>query len=429
MANDRDFELQTVPNEKRKGFWAMFVVMLGFTFFSASMWTGTTLGNGQTLGNFFLAVFIGNLILGVYTSTLAYIASSTGLSVHLLARRSFGKYGSFIPSFLLAITQIGWFGVGVAMFAYPVQKFLADKGIDCNIWWLVLPAGILMSTSAYFGITALTIISLVAVPAIAIGGGFSAIKVFCDNPNAWNTLSNFQPAPDVALTMGAAIALTVGSFISGGTCTPDFVRFAKTRKIAVWTTAVAFFIGNSLMFIFGAVGGMFFQTNDISIVLVRQGLLIPGIIVLGLNIWTTNDNALYTSGLGISNITGFPKKYVVVFNGLLGTLLATFLYNNFCEYLNILNTTLPPIGAVLASDFFFVRKHLKNDETVPYKGFSAIIAWACGVLVANFVPWGIASINGILVAFFLYPLAGLYIIAARYIAKKSYDDCSSECKN
>ena len=40
----------------------MFVVMLGFTFFSASMWTGTTLGNGQTLGNFFLAVLIGNLI-------------------------------------------------------------------------------------------------------------------------------------------------------------------------------------------------------------------------------------------------------------------------------------------------------------------------------------------------------------------------------
>ncbi|MBP5639407.1 MAG: cytosine permease, partial [Victivallales bacterium] len=304
----------------------------------------------------------------------------------------------------------------------PVQTFLAERGCNCNIWLLVLPAGILMSTSAYFGITALTIISLVAVPAIAIGGGFSAIKVFCDNPDAWTKLSNFTPSPEASLTLGAAIALTVGSFISGGTCTPDFVRFAKTRKIAVWTTAVAFFIGNSLMFIFGAVGGMFFETNDISVVLVKQGLLIPGIIVLGLNIWTTNDNALYTSGLGISNITGFPKKYVVIFNGLLGTLLATFLYNNFCGYLNILNTTLPSIGAVLASDFFFVRKKMANADDVPSKGIPAIISWAAGVLVANFVPFGITSINGIIVAFVLYPLL------VKVLGKSSCSMCGCNCQ-
>ena len=150
-------------------------------------------------------------------------------------------------------------------------------------------SGILFTTSAYFGIKALTIVSLVAVPAIAIGGGFSALKVFCDNPDAWNTLKNFTPAGDKALTLSAAVALTIGSFISGGTCTPDFVRFAKDRKIAVSTTAIAFFIGNSLMFLFGAVGGMFYNTNDISNVLVAQGLLVPGIIVLAFNIWTTNE--------------------------------------------------------------------------------------------------------------------------------------------
>ena len=258
MAEDHDYSQSNVPQEQRRGFWAMFVVMLGFTFFSASMWTGTTLGNGLTVSKFFLAVLLGNLILGAYTSALAYMASSTGLSVHLLARRSFGKRGSALPSAILAITQIGWFGVGVAMCAFPIVTYLKEKGIECNIWIPVIISGILFTSSAYFGIKALTIVSLVAVPAIAIGGGFSALKVFCDNPDAWNTLKNFTPAGDSALTLSAAVALTIGSFISGGTCTPDFVRFAKDRKIAVSTTAIAFFIGNSLMFLFGAVGGMFY---------------------------------------------------------------------------------------------------------------------------------------------------------------------------
>ena len=328
--------------------------------------------------------------------------ASTGLSVHLLARRSFGKRGSALPSAILAITQIGWFGVGVAMCAFPIVTYLKEKGIECNIWIPVIISGILFTTSAYFGIKALTIVSLVAVPAIAIGGGFSALKVFCDNPDAWNTLKNFTPAGDSALTLSAAVALTIGSFISGGTCTPDFVRFAKDRKIAVSTTAIAFFIGNSLMFLFGAVGGMFYKTNDISNVLVAQGLLIPGIIVLTFNIWTTNDNALYTSGLGLANITGFPKKYLVLICGTLGTIFAVTLYNNFCGYLNILNTFIPPVGAVLMADFFVVRRKNIKSNAVPGNGKPAILAWAIGTLVANFVQYGFKAINGMIVAFIFY---------------------------
>ena len=83
MSEHQDFEQSLVPQEQRKNFWSMFVVMLGFTFFSASMWTGASMGSGLTLKGFVLAMLAGNLILGIYTSVLAYIAASTGLSVHL----------------------------------------------------------------------------------------------------------------------------------------------------------------------------------------------------------------------------------------------------------------------------------------------------------------------------------------------------------
>lgn len=92
----------------------MLFIMLGFTFFSASMLTGGTIGAGLSFKDFTISVLIGNLILGIYTGFLAFISSGTGLSTHLLAKYSFGEKGSYLVSFLLGVTQVGWFGVGIA---------------------------------------------------------------------------------------------------------------------------------------------------------------------------------------------------------------------------------------------------------------------------------------------------------------------------
>ncbi len=120
------------------------VCHVGFNVFSASMWTGGTLGTGLTYHDFFLAVFFGNLLLGIYTAFLGYIGAKTGLSTHLLARYSFGVKGSWLPSLLLGSTQVGWFGVGVAMFAIPVSK---ATGIDANI--LIAVSGLLMTLTIF----------------------------------------------------------------------------------------------------------------------------------------------------------------------------------------------------------------------------------------------------------------------------------------
>lgn len=404
--HDSDFSLQHVPFTAKRGFWAMFVVMMGFTFFSASMWAGGKLGVGLTAAQFFTAVMTGNLILGAYTGSLAFIASRTGLSTHLLARYSFGEKGSYLPSFLLAITQVGWFGVGVAMFALPVQK-----ATGMNLYALIVIGGVLMTATAYYGFNALTIISIIAVPAIAILGCFSMGKAIT-SAGGLDLFMGITPQDPMA--MSVAIGICVASFISGGTLTPDFTRFSRTSLIAVSTTVLAFFLGNSLMFLFGAVGAAYFQQPDISDVMLRQGLIIPAMIVLGLNIWTTNDNALYASGLGFSNITKLPKRYLVIFNGVLGTLGAMYLYNNFVGWLALLNTMLPPIGAVIITDYFFIKRgsYVNLDEN-SFKTVrpSAVAAWVVGVLAAKFSP-GIAPINGLIAAAAVYILAEKLLVQA-----------------
>jgi cytosine permease len=400
---DTDYSLERVPSTARKGFWSMFVIMLGFTFFSASMSVGAKIGNGLDFYDFMRAVIIGGAILGAYTGTLAYIGSTTGLSLDLLARRSFGSLGSYLPSALISFTQIGWFGVGVAMFAIPTAQLL-----NISPFTLLIIAGTLMTGSAYFGIKGLEVISFISVPLITILGVYSMVTATVEGGGLVEIFA--QSAGD--LTVFAGVGMVIGSFVSGGTATPNFIRFARNNKIAVITTVIAFFMGNTLMFAFGAVGGAFTGQDDIFYVMIAQGLAIPAILVLGANIWTTNDNALYTSGLGLSNITKIRKRPMVLIAGVIGTASSMWLYFNFIGWLSFLNATLPPVGAIIALDFFLHRDKYRNEkpsrQTV---NWGAIIGVVAGALVGNFVTMGIASINAMIVAVACYIAADKLIYA------------------
>ncbi|NOH62464.1 cytosine permease [Vibrio sp. RE88] len=389
MSGDNNYSLGPVPTTARKGVVSLTMVMLGLTFFSASMWTGGSLGTGLSFNDFILAVLIGNLILGIYTSFLGYIGSSTGLSTHLLARFSFGTKGSWLPSALLGGTQVGWFGVGVAMFAIPVQK---ATGIDTNT--LIIVSGLLMTATVYFGIKALMVLSAIAVPAIAILGSYS-VSMAVDSVGGFEQLKLIQP--ETPMDFSVALAMVVGSFVSAGTLTADFVRFGKKPAGAVLVTMIAFFIGNSLMFVFGAAGAAATGMADISDVMIAQGLLLPAIIVLGLNIWTTNENALYASGLGFSNITGRSSTMMSIINGIVGTIFALWLYNNFVGWLTFLSTAIPPIGGVIIADFLMNRKRYQNFATTEFKdvNWAGIVAVAVGVAAGKFIP-GVVPINAVL---------------------------------
>lgn len=393
LITDEDYSLERVPLSGRRGFWRVGFVMLGFTFFSASMSVGANLGNGLDLTGYVWAVVLGGLFLAVYTGFLAYIGARTGLGMDLIAQRAFGFQGSYLPSALISFTQMGWFGVGVAMFALP-----ASEQIGTNPWVIIVIAGALMTASAYFGIQAIEIVSFVSVPLIAVLGTYSMVSAAQDGGGLEQV---FASSTGMALITG--IALVIGSFISGGTATPNFTRFARTTNSAVITTVVAFFLGNTLMFSFGAVGGAFTGRDDIFYVMIAQGLAIPALIVLGANIWTTNNNALYSSGLGFSNITKVNKRPMVLAAGVFGTLTSMWLYDNFVTWLSFLSTALPPIGAILIVDYF--RRTRDYEVPVPPEwavNWGAVVGVIAGGLIGWYVDWGVPAINAMVVALAVY---------------------------
>lgn len=409
-----DFEKSMVPAQHRRSNLTLFMIMMGFTFFSASMWAGQNLAAGLDFGGFIWAIILGGSILGAYTGALGYIGAESGLSLDLLGRRVFGEKGSWLPSAMISFTQMGWFGVGLAMFAIPVAKELLGLEVtpDSMPWQgylMVFAAGVLMTASAYFGIKSLTVISYVAVPLVAILGTVAMVMAVKSGDSG--LVEQFaKGSKDLSIIAGAG--LVIGSFVSGGTATPNFTRFAKNGKVAAVITVCAFFLGNSLMLFFGAISSIYVGGNDIFEVMLNLNLFYFAVLVLGLNIWTTNDNAIYSTGLGLSSITGLSKKSMVLVSGLIGTVAAVWLYWNFCGWLNVLNCTLPPVGVILIIGYFMDRKRILSEDVKPFAvNWFAVAGVVVGAVVANLLHWGIASINGMATAAIIY-------VAGKLICKK-----------
>ena len=393
---DSEYSQVKVPLNKRQGFWQLFFVMVGFTFFSPSMITGGQLGIGLNFRDFVLAVLIGNGFLAVYTGLLAHISQKSGYNLDLLAKKTFGSSGSILSSALVSFTQTGWFGVGVAMFVLPVAQMF---GI--NKYLLILITGLLMTITAVLGIKALSIFGAIAVPLIAILGSYSS-ALSIGKVGGWSNIFSDNPAQPLTLTV--AIGMVIANFVSGGTSTPNFTRFGKTSKQAVWATVIAFFFGNILMISFGAIGASVYNEADIFNVLILQGLMIPAILTLGFNIWSTNNNALYTAGLGVSNITKIPIKYSTAIMGVIGTVSAIILYENFTSFLTLLGTFIPPVGAVIITHYFLNKDDVTSDvfDKENKLNITALIAVVLGALAALLIPVGIAAINGLLISAVAY---------------------------
>ncbi len=406
-----DFPLSEVPLESRKSLWSTSVVLLGFTFFTATMWGGGSLGAAFPFGQLMGLIVIGNLLLGIYVAILGYVAFKTGLNSVLLARFSFGDIGSKWPDFALGFTQVGWYAWGTATVSIIFVQLLNLPE------WLRIPFmiffGFAFCWTAYVGYRGLERLSIVSVPAMTILIVWSFV---ISSREAGEMGGMLGIVPASTMTAGAAITIVFGTFVSGGTQATNWTRFAKTGKIAIIASLVAFFIGNGLMVFAGAFGAMVYQQPDIVEVLTLQGLLLAGIIMLFLNIWTTQDNTVYNfSVAGCNMIRTENRKLLTVVGAAIGTLLAILgFYDWLVPWLLLLGTFIPPIGGVIMADFFYKYrgKYPKLSEAkLPKVNIAGAVAYVGASLIAYFSP-GVPPINGIVAAIVIYIIVDLIMTAA-----------------
>lgn len=344
-----DYPLSEVPWESRKGLLSTSVVLLGFTFFTATMWAGGSIGTAFPFDELLWAIVVGNLLLGAYASALAYIACKSGLNSVLMGRFCFGELGSKLSDILLGFTQIGWYAWGTATIAIVLVK---TTGLPA---WSETPLmvffGIAFCLTAMIGYRGLDWLSRFAVPAMLL---FILISLYTGLADAGGFAGLLGQTPSEEMTFAAAVTVIIGTFVSGGTQATNWSRFAKSPAIAVIATMLAFCVGNGLMVVTGAFGALVYQQADIVDIMLAQGFVVLAVLMLFLNIWTTQDNTIYNFAVaGCNLVRTRHRRLVTLLGAAIGTLLAVFgMYNMLIPFLVLLGTFIPPFGGVIMADFW-----------------------------------------------------------------------------
>ncbi len=389
-----DYETKPVPEEARFRWFSQGMVWAGSAFCLAAFSVGGMLASMMSFGQMLLAVLIGSAVLTVIGAMIGVIGARTHLASAYTSRFALGTGGAKIFGIICALSLFGWFGYQCSYFASStvatIQLFGGSGGSP--IMWTII-GGLAMMITAVIGFKGIKWLSNFGVPLlfvlVAIAAIITATKV------DYATLKTASEAAAGGMALPAAIVIVVGSFIAGACSVPDFSRFSKYPSDATSGCILGYMISFPIILLLGGFFYYAYSTADLCAIFITQcGLGVFAAVVLIISTWTTNDNNLYSSVLGITNaIDGkvqIPRWLLTVIVGVISTALGAMgIINYFTSFLNLLGVLIPPVAAVIIADYY-----LYNRKTGLYdyanvdklKGFrvetcvSAVVGMAVGLL-------------------------------------------------
>ena len=402
-----DYGLSEVPKNARKSLSSLIWVLCGFTFFTATMFAGGGVGSALPLNEVISVTVIGFSLLTAYAVCIGLIAYKTGLSTVLLARYSFGDKGCWIVDFLTGVSQMGWYAWGTATIAKVLIAMMpAAVGVvipDAALYPMMIFFGFAFSYTAIKGYKGLEILSRISVPLMVL---FISVSIYIALGDADIDGGIVGLMPETGnMSWNLAITIAFGTFASGATQVSNWTRFADSKGNVILAVIFAFFFGNTLMFATGALGASVYGSPDVVEVLLLQGFPLFALLMLFLNVWTTQDNGAYNFGVTGCNFFRTADRKKVTFMGAgIATGLALLGIDQFLfTFLALLGTFIPPVGGVLIADY--VRRGGKYAKLAtaknPHVSIVGVLAYALGSLCAYFSPF-FPPLAGILVAFSTY---------------------------
>ncbi|MCL6366407.1 cytosine permease [Pectobacterium carotovorum subsp. carotovorum] len=429
-----DYPVSRVPLSVRLPFLNVALVHIGMLTALDQFMLGAVLGHSMTLGQAFLAIFIGSAIFGVVTVGLGYAGMKEGMSGSLLARWcGFGRIGSVLIGLVIAVSLIGWFGVQNAVFAKALNFAMADK---LGFGWSAALSGIALTLLVAFGFRALRFTAKIAVPMFVIVVGYISIMTLSGH----NIAELIASAPNgEAISISAGATMVVGGCIVASLITPDMTRYSQKGKHVFWMTMLSIIVGEFMVNGLAIIIARALNTADV-VTIMSQAAGGIGLIAVIFSTLRVNDINLYSSSLGIANaiegVTGKKLRYVSItlVIGLIGTLLSVAgILDRFIDFLTLLGVLFPPIIGVMLVDYYILRTHktlletsraegqLPDSAQTPLIGWPAIIASTVGAIVGLAFEWGVPAFNSLLAASLLYLVIQHYINNHAYFRKLEHN--------
>ncbi|WP_040209098.1 purine-cytosine permease family protein [Neobacillus jeddahensis] len=408
----KDEALAAVPLNERQHWISPAVIFGGLEFTIPVLMVGASLAASFGLGKIFwiLAValfifqWIGNAIQG-------YIGAKSGRSSSVIARTSFGSVQArFIVGLTIFIVSMGWWALQTAVAGNAISAMF---GIDYKTQWVpwaivTVIAGLLFALPSIIGYSSMKWTDYLAVPAgllLIVGGIFYALK-----NTGWNTIASWNPEPQ--MTLLAAISLVIGINVSQWVIASDYTRYAKPKvKDNVLIPLGIIAVGLPLFYV-GAIMSIGVGDADIVNVMMNLGFPVWGFLILWLATWTSQLVNNYSMGLALANMLNVNSNKGRALLTLAGTLVSIVIalagiLDYFTDFLYMTALIYPPIGGIMMTDFFLIRKQQWKDN----KGWNwmATIALVAGTLIGYYTQYvhsfGLPAVQSMIFAAFVYYVA------------------------
>jgi cytosine permease len=417
---EEEYENEPVPKEKRKSLLSVSLVWIGFPMIITSAVTGAAIVAALGFLRGLLAIVVGNLILFGYVGLLSVLSTKKGYNFGLQAAVTFGKKGSILVSGLLSTLVIGWFAVQVGLTGVSM-----NVAFGSNLITMTLLAGVLYILITLVGVKALTYIGAVSAPLFVILGLW-AVSDAVDNAG-WSSITSYSGNGSIAF--GVAVTMVVALFIDSGTMTGDFNRWSKNTKESILATLTAFPFANLIAMLFGGIitaSAMENGNADFFHYIAAKGgiLAVVAVLLLFLNLGSVCSHCLYNGAVGWSTLLGKKMRTLAVILGIIGVIIAiSGAWNHFISWLVILGVIVPPIGAIIIMDQFYVRKNADIMNNVRVQSF---VAWAIGSFIALIVefytPFLSTAVVGMIAAAIAY-------VAVSSVGQKQYQYSTEQLRN
>lgn len=316
----------------------------------AEILTGTylaPLGFGRGLA----AIILGHVIGCALLFLAGLIGGYTGKSAMETVKMSFGERGSLLFVLLNVLQLVGWTSIMI------YDGALAAGGIyGAGRWVWCLVIGGLILIWILIGIQNLGKINVIAMGALFILTLILCRVIFAGHGAAVGI-------SDGTMSFGAAVELSVAMPLSWFPLISDYTREAEKPFAATAASAAVYGSVSIFMYVIGMGAAIHTGEYDISVILVKAGLGLTGLLIVVLSTVTTTFLDAYSAGVSsVSISSAIKEKWAAVAVTVVGTAAAvTFPMDNITGFLYLIGSVFAPMIAIQITDYFLLGKDCSRD--------------------------------------------------------------------
>ena len=383
MGSERTWGVTPVPDRLRTLSLGDLTLLWGNLGISLLVLVAGTYLAGLGLPRGLLAIVVGATLGCALLGFAGYIGAERRLPAMVLMREPLGRRGSYAPTVLNVVQNLGWATFEPIVIAAAANA-LADRVFGFRERWVwVLVFGAVTLALALAGPIAFVrkYIRRFAVWAVAASVGYLTWWAL-DGVNT-GELWNAEPAGGLSFWQG--VDLTVAMAASWLPLAADYTRFARRPRHAFWGTAAGYFVPLVWLYGLGLLLLLSRGTSDTTALLtsVAAGGIASALALVALTVDETDEPFanVYSAAVSLQNLVPEAPQRVLVL-GVGGLSIAGALVidlGRYQSFLFLLGAFFVPLFGVLAADFL---SGSRNPVRIRWSG---IAAWLAGVALYQWI--------------------------------------------